>query len=127
MYIPTNFKAVYSHEDQGPGKDGKLGLGICKHLSVSIELIDKIPSPIAVDMIAEMFYFNPIYKCIIWPEGFGDGTQIAMNIVEPMNWTPELDGLRKEIELAGRKLLTEEGVNVINQTRKIPRPETKGI
>lgn len=87
VYIPTAFKVVYSIEDQG---EGDRCLGLVRHLSMSIADISKVPHFVAVDMTIQEFGFNsPIYECILWGENFGDGTQTAVNVIEPIKGWPD--------------------------------------
>lgn len=99
MFINGGFKVVFSHEDQGQDFEGKKGLGVCKHISVSIsnvhdlgmdvKLIESsIPAFEVTDMIIQEFGFSPLYKCIMWPEAVGDGVT-AINVLEPLDGFPE--------------------------------------
>jgi len=78
VYIPDGIKAVFSIEDQSKP------IGLCKHLSVSVNLKGRAPHPAAVIMIMQEFGFkNDLDTCIVWNENFGDGTLNAINVIEP--------------------------------------------
>lgn len=89
VYIPVGFKVVFSVEDQG---DGDNCLGLVRHLSMSISAHERVPHFTAVDTAIQEFGFdNPIYQCVLWGENFGDGTQTAINVLEPIRGWPEKD------------------------------------
>lgn len=92
IIIPHGFQVIFSIEDQGDqiqeGERG--GLGKCRHLSMSINKQGRLPNPIAIDMVMEEFGFdNRFYHCAVWSEGFGDNTQIAINVLEPVDGWPD--------------------------------------
>lgn len=99
LYIPNNYCATYTHEEQ-PG-----GI-VCKHLSVSVSKPGALPHPMAVQILMLEFDFeNPLSDAIVWKEKFGDdiqfdingnkyGSQVAINIVEPLSGN--LDDLRRK-------------------------------
>lgn len=90
LLVPAMFKVVYTHETQ-PGNV------LCRHLSMSIADPEKLPNPLAVQMMCEEFGFvntkidpqqpipdKPGY--LIWWKGkIGEGTLIAINVVEPLD------------------------------------------
>ena len=117
IIIPANFKVVYSLEDQGKGIDGKIGLGLCRHLSMSVGIIGRVPNPIGLDMIVEEFGFNgPIYQCIFWAEEFGRDDQKAFNVLEPVNgWTD--NSIKRDVENDGTRRLGLNMVTMIKQRR----------
>jgi hypothetical protein len=124
LMVPTNFKVVYSLEDQGKTDEddptGQKRLGICRHLSMSIGEKGRVPNFIAVDMMAELFQFdNPIYQCIIWLEEFGEHTQTAINIIEPLEGWP--NEIRDQVELTSREMITPQVVEAINARREHDR------
>ena len=80
--IPMGFSVTYTHEEH-PGS-------MCKHLSMSVHAKDRVPNPIAVEMILKEFGFtNSLSECLkwgtVWEEKFGENNQTAINIVEPLN------------------------------------------
>jgi len=86
VLIPTNIKAVFSYEEQPPP------VGVCKHLSVSVNLQGRVPNFAAVIMVMKEFGFeNGLTDCILFTEKFGDGTKTAVNVIEPKDgkWDPE--------------------------------------
>jgi hypothetical protein len=58
-------------------------IGLCRHLSVSVETPGRLPHMLAVGMIAEAFGFVPGMKREIWVEEFEPGHH-AVNVVEPV-------------------------------------------
>lgn len=48
--IPMGFRCVFSIEWQK--------VGMCRHLSISVDVPGRVPHPAAVDMIAELFGFT---------------------------------------------------------------------
>jgi hypothetical protein len=76
--IPTMFTATYTEEMQ-PGNIQ------CKHLSVSVDIPDLIPNPAVVKLLMYEFGFVNIEMAVTWPEKFGNNTQVAINIVEPVS------------------------------------------
>jgi hypothetical protein len=100
MFIDGGFKVVFSHEDQGQDFEGKKGLGICKHISVSVSnahdlglgvkfIESSIPAFEITDMIIQEFGFGPLYECIVWPEAVDDGVT-AINVLEPVDGFPKV-------------------------------------
>jgi hypothetical protein len=74
---PFNFVVVFSVETHHP-------CGTCRHLSVSIVRDGRVPSPEAVQLIAEYLGFEGgITDCTIYPEKLSDGAT-AINIVQPV-------------------------------------------
>jgi len=117
IFIPVNFKVVYSIEDQGEGRNEKQGLGICRHLSMSVGQLGRIPNPVGVDMVLEEFGFDhPIYECIFWTENFGSKDQVAINAIEPVRGWP--DELITDIQNDGIRMLGHQSVMLIKQRRK---------
>jgi len=87
VLIPTNVKAVFSFEEQPEP------IGLCKHLSVSVALKNRVPNFTAVMMVMQEFGFkNKLTDCILFTENFGDGNQVAVNVIEPKDgeWDPEV-------------------------------------
>lgn len=79
-YIPIGIKVVFTHETQ-PGNI------ICKHLSISINNNEKIPT-IVITILMSLFDFkNSLKTCAslgtVWKESF-EGVE-AINIVEPLS------------------------------------------
>ena len=75
VIIPEGFQAAISFEEQAAG--------LCRHLSISIEKADALPSPPAVDLIAKTFGFKtPLaLRSRIWIEDYGPGRR-AVNVVQ---------------------------------------------
>jgi len=93
--IPNGIKAVFSIEEQAKP------IGLCKHLSVSINLDGRTPHPGVVTMIMQEFGFkNDLDRCIVWNEDFGDGTLSAINVIEPIDgiWDEEFLFRLKELK-----------------------------
>lgn len=117
IIIPANFKVVYSIEDQGEGIGERRGLGLCRHLSMSVGQLGRIPNPVGVDMVLEEFGFDhPIYECIFWTENFGPTDQVAINAMEPIRGWPE--ELITVIQNDGIRMLGSDTVMMIKQRRK---------
>ncbi len=79
--IPNKLMVIYSIEDHK--------IGLMKHLSVSIDLENRIPAKEAVIMILEEFKFiNNLNKCIV--KKLETGKLPAINVWEPLdgNWEP---------------------------------------
>jgi len=90
VLIPDGIKAVFSYEEQPKP------VGLCKHLSVSVNLPGRVPNPAAVIMVMKEFDFkNNLDNCIVFNENFGDGTLTAVNVVEPMDGVWEEDFLKR--------------------------------
>lgn len=139
IIIPNGFKVIFSIEDQGSEKKGERGgLGKCRHLSMSINKKGRIPNPIAVDMVMEEFGFdNPFYHCAIWSEGFGGNTQIAINVLEPINGWPDKEHTLKMLKenctkmfepLFGNNLVEaiDRRRNILRSTDELGTSETEG-
>ena len=117
LIVPLDYKVVYSIEDQGTGMNGKKGLGLCRHLSMSVNKRNRLPNPISVDMMIEEFGFtNPLYKCIVWSEQFGDQTQNAINVIEPINNWPD-EEIATMVKEHTTKLIGQSTVEVIDGRR----------
>ena len=76
------YKIVYTYEEQEQG--------ICRHLSVSINGRDLLPSPLGIRMICEEFGFinqfpDGFPEPFIWKEKFKVKDQMAINILEPLD------------------------------------------
>lgn len=96
ILIPQAFNVIFSIEDQGTEvKDGRGGLGKCRHLSMSINKKGRVPNPIALDMVMEEFGFdNPLHHCAIWIEHFGDDNLVAINVLEPLDGWPDEESVQ---------------------------------
>lgn len=69
----VGFRAVYSQDE--------LPIGLCHHLSVSIGVPDRAPSPEAVQMIMDEFGFGrKLTDCVVWLE-----ERDIVNVVAPIN------------------------------------------
>lgn len=62
-------------------------VGTCRHMSMSITRDNRVPSPAAVWLIAEVLGFaGGLEACRQWPEELSDGGT-AINIVQPLSVT----------------------------------------
>lgn len=121
VFVPPYYKTVYSHENHGDGDGEKIGLGICKHFSMSIEQPGGVPDPLAVDMMLQEFGFaHPLYECIIWAEKFGPGTQKAINVIEPVDGWPD-DEVKAQVIEATKKMVDERLRESIDARRAFSR------
>lgn len=82
--LPVGFQVTYTHERQP--------VGLCQHLSVSVDKRGKTPHPAAVDMILEAFGMKPLNlgafgrqvrprHSAVWLEEFEPG-MTAVNVVQ---------------------------------------------
>jgi hypothetical protein len=72
--LPIGFSVTYTLERQP--------IGLCRHLSVSVDKRGHVPSPEAVTMILEAFGMSPWEEALnIWVENFGRGEK-AINVIE---------------------------------------------
>jgi hypothetical protein len=106
--VPEGFKIVYSVENQG---DNENQLGLCKHISMSTDIPGELPHPLAIQMAMLEFGFeNKLYETFFWPEEFGGNTQIAINVLEPINgWPKEIESEIKEknMQIFSPKTITD--------------------
>ena len=117
VFVPPHYKTVYSHEDHGQGDEERLGLGICRHFSMSTDSVGKLPNPVSVDMMLEEFGFaHPLYECIIWFEQFGSETNRAVNVIEPINGWPD-DKIKKLVTDASKQYVSDETREMIDARR----------
>lgn len=72
--LPVGFKVVFTIEDQP--------MGICKHLSVSVDDPKKLPSPEAINMIAEEFGFVGTVENMEYGTVFLEEESNAINIIQ---------------------------------------------
>lgn len=81
VVIPMGYTAAVSFEQQPEP------LGLCMHLSISVDNPGRVPHPVAVDMLAKAFgmHYDNVYPRHLWPEEFEPG-HIAINILEPVEW-----------------------------------------
>lgn len=127
ILIPQAFNVIFSIEDQGPKiKDGRGGLGRCRHLSMSINKKGRIPNPVALDMVMEEFGFdNPLYHCAIWVEHFGENTLVAINVLEPVDGWPDEESvqmLETNCIKMFKPLFGNDLIPAIKNRREISRP-----
>lgn len=75
VFIPEGFHAAISFEEHAAG--------LCRHLSISIDKADALPSPPTVDLIAKTFGFKtPLaLRSRIWIEEYEPGRR-AVNVVQ---------------------------------------------
>lgn len=81
--IPFGFMVTYSVEIQPQA-------GLCRHMSMSSPAKDRLPSPEAVNMIAEALGFVGGFKmCKTWIEDLQRGSDRAhaVNLVQPVSVT----------------------------------------
>jgi hypothetical protein len=76
--IALGYRAAISFEEQP--------VGLCRHLSISVDAPGLLPSPESVVMIAEAFGFRgPILNAsMFWVEEFEPGRE-AINLVQPVS------------------------------------------
>jgi len=73
VMIHVGFKVVYSQEEHP--------IGLCHHLSVSLNAAHRAPSIPAVEMIMEEFGFaRPLKDCVVWLD-----QGVIVNVVAPIN------------------------------------------
>lgn len=80
--VPMGFTVIYTHEAQPRG--------LFRHMSMSVHLDNRVPNPLAVQMVMdEMGFVNKLAECIWWEEAVGTG-KTAINVVEPLDgdWEP---------------------------------------
>jgi hypothetical protein len=79
--LPVGFWVTYSHETQPQ-------LGLCRHISVSVDAKDKGPHPAAINMILEAFGMDPFDRgtSVIWQEDIDTG--FAINVVQRLPEAP---------------------------------------
>lgn len=75
VILPGGYRAAISFEYQP--------IGLCRHLSVSVDTPGRVPHMLAVGMIAEAFGFVQGMEREIWTEEFDPG-EYAVNVVEPV-------------------------------------------
>jgi hypothetical protein len=64
-------------------------VGACRHMSMSIVRVGRVPSQEAVWMVAEQLGFSGgLTACTAWPEKVSDGVT-AINVVQPLSVRPE--------------------------------------
>lgn len=75
--IPDGFRVTYTEEQQP--------MGLCRHLSVSVSGTDRIPNPVAIQMLLSLFGFErPLGdRQMVYPEKYASGLT-AVNVIEPM-------------------------------------------
>ena len=73
-HIHDGYRVVYSLEEQP--------IGLCKHISISVEAPGKLPHELAVKEILKEFGMNPDFKSpkvVLWVE---DGCPASINVME---------------------------------------------
>ncbi len=104
--IAGGYRASISFEQQP--------IGLCRHLSVSVDTPGRLPHMLAVGMIAEAFGFIAGAPRHIWVEEFAPGHH-AVNVVEPVlppsTETPQMIKMmtQDEAEQADFYICTREG------------------
>jgi hypothetical protein len=82
--IPREYRIVYSIEEQA--------IGLCRHLSVSLNETKYIADQNALNKILELFGFDgDISDCYVWIEELDNVN--AVNIVQPLKWDRETSTL----------------------------------
>jgi hypothetical protein len=77
MRVPMGFTVIFTHETQP--------VGLLKHLSMSVDLANRVPHPEAVRLLLEEFGFaTRLEDCIVWQEDCGGG-HTAINVIEPVD------------------------------------------
>lgn len=72
--IPNGYRVTYSHEQQP--------VGLCSHISVSVDAVRMLPSVPAMDLILQEFSMRPITESIsVWIEDV-DATHKAVNVIQ---------------------------------------------
>ena len=72
--LPVGYHVAYSHERQP--------IGVCHHISISVDRAGKVPHPAAVEMILGEFGMAPMGQSVcLWIEDVGP-TIKAINIVQ---------------------------------------------
>jgi hypothetical protein len=75
VHIPIGYKVVFTMDNQN--------IGICKHISISVDRPDKLPNPIVVENILQEFgIWTPLEDLVISFEDLTHGYQ-AITVVEP--------------------------------------------
>lgn len=75
VYIPIGIKVVFTMDKQN--------IGICKHISISVDRPGKLPNPLVVEnILLEFGIETPLHDCVINFEDLSHGYQ-AITIVEP--------------------------------------------
>lgn len=87
--IPFGFIITYSIENGHP-------VGTCRHMSMSSPAKGRLPSPEAVDMVAELLGFVGGFRaCTCWIEDLDRGVagrEKAINLVQPVNVAADKQG-----------------------------------
>jgi hypothetical protein len=75
--IPDGFRVTYTEEQQP--------MGLCRHISVSVADTDRVPNPVAIQMLLSLFGFERLLgdRQMVYPEKYGNGLT-AINVIEPM-------------------------------------------
>ena len=75
VFIPIGIKVVFTMDKQN--------IGICKHISISVDRPGKLPNPLVVEnILLEFGIETPMHDCVIDVEDLSHGYQ-AITIVEP--------------------------------------------
>jgi len=81
ILIPLAFMVTFSIELGHP-------CGTCRHLSMSVQRKDRVPSPPGVWMVAQEFgFWGSLKSCAVWLEDLA-GHGKAVNLVQPVE-SPE--------------------------------------
>lgn len=73
--LPDGFTVTYTEEDQP--------IGMCRHLSVSVDADGKLPNPSAIEYLLYSFGFEHKLgvEQVVYPEEYGEGLT-AVNVIE---------------------------------------------
>ena len=78
IHLPVGYQVTYTEEEHAPEV-------CCRHLSVSVEAANKMPSPAAFAEIMRAFHFvSEFGHCPMWLEPV-DNRRSAVNVVEPLD------------------------------------------
>lgn len=82
VYLPANFAVTFSIETGHP-------IGACRHMSMSVNRPDRVPSPEGLWMVAEeLGFIGDLSSCTVWPEKL-QGHGQAINVVQPVTMAAE--------------------------------------
>jgi hypothetical protein len=76
VHLPADFLVTLSIETGQP-------VGTCRHMSMSVGHPDRLPSPHAVWLVAEVLgFWGSLADCAVWEEALTQGA--AINLVQPI-------------------------------------------
>lgn len=89
VWIPTAFLVTFSIETKHPS-------GTCRHMSMSSDVRDRLPTPEALWMVADQLGFvGGLNLCTVWIEKLdrSEPATDAINVVQPLSISTETEGL----------------------------------